>query len=64
MAAIEEDRRLAVGRGKLQPAGRGLVGRLHLGDDAGKRAVAQGIFGHGKDGAVSRALRIEKLLRA
>lgn len=48
MPTIEEHRRLAVGCRELEPARRGPVGRLHLGDDAGERAIAQAVFGKGE----------------
>ncbi len=64
VAAKEQHRRLAVGRRELKPAGRGLVGGLHLRDDAGERAVAQAIFGKRQYFRILAALRIEDLVGA
>lgn len=63
MAAEEKHRRLPVGGGELKPARGGLIGRLHLGDDTGERAVAQPIFGERQNIGVFRRLRIEDLVR-
>ena len=62
MTAVKQHRRLAVGSGELQPPRGCLVGGFYLGDNAGKRAIAQGILSHGEHRAVARALRIENLV--
>lgn len=62
MPAIEQHRRAAFGGGKLQAAGGGLVGRLHFGDDAGERAVAQAVLGEREHLAVLAPLGIEDAL--
>ena len=64
MAAVEQHRRLAAGGRKLEPTGGGLVGGLHLGDDAGERAVAQAIFGKRQYLTILAALRIDDLVGA
>lgn len=59
VAAVEQHWGAPFGGGKLEPPRRGLVGRLYLGDDAGKRPVAQRVFAKGKQLAVILALRIK-----
>lgn len=63
MAAEQQHRRLAVGGGKLKPAGRGLVGDLHLRDYAGERSIAKTIFGKRQDLGILAALGIENSVR-
>ncbi len=63
MAAVEQHRRLAVGSCQLKPAGRGLVGDLHLRDNAGERSIAKTIFGKRQDLGVLAALGIEDFIR-
>lgn len=64
MAPIEQHRRLAVRRGKLEPPRGGLVGRLYLGDHASKRTVAQAILGEREHVAVLAALGIQDAIGA
>ena len=59
MPAIEKHRGLPVRRGELEPAGRCHVCDLYLGNDAGDRAVAKGIFGEREDLCILAALGIE-----
>ncbi len=47
----------------MQPPCRRLISGFDLSDNAGKRAIAQGILGHSKHAAIARALRIEDLVR-
>lgn len=63
MPAIEQHRRPAIRSGELQPAGSGHVRRLHLGDHAGERPVAQRVLSHGENVDILAALRIEQLAR-
>src|SRR3546814_4087768 len=62
VAAVEQHWGAPFGGGKLEPPRRGVVGRLYLGDDAGKRPVAQCVFAQGQQFAVVLALRIEDAL--
>ena len=59
VAAVEQHRGAPFGGGELEPPRRRLVSRLHLGDDAGERPVAQRVLAQGKQLAVVLALRIE-----
>ncbi len=59
MAAIEQYWRAPVRGCELQTSRRGSVRTLHLGDDAGERAIAQSVFSHGQDIAVLAALGVE-----
>jgi hypothetical protein len=58
--AIEQHGRAAVRRCQLQPPRCGLVGDLHLGDDAGKRSVPEPVLGEGQDVAILAALGVEQ----
>src|SRR5690606_25909593 len=64
MAPVKEHRRRPFGRGKLQPPRCRLIGRLHLGNDAGERAAAQRILAYRKQLAVIAPLSIEDPLRS
>jgi len=61
---IEQHRRSAIGRGELQAPRRGLVGGLHFRNHAGKRPVAQPIFGQRQHVALLASLSIEDLVGA
>lgn len=63
MPPVEQHGRPPVGRRELQSAGRGLVGRLYLGDHAGQRPVAQCILGEREDFGILSPLRVENLVR-
>lgn len=62
MTAVKQHRRLAVRGRQLQPPRCCLVGGFYFRDNAGQRAIAQGILSHGEHRAVARALRIENLI--
>lgn len=62
ISPVKDHRRIAFRCCELQPARRGLVGSLHLGDDAGERSVAQRILAHGEQYLVILALRIKHAL--
>ena len=64
MPAVEQDRRPAIRCGELEPAGRGLVRRLHLGDHAGKRAEPQRILGQCQHLGILARLGVENALGA
>jgi hypothetical protein len=61
IAAVQQHRGLAFRCRELQPPCRGLVRHLHLGDDAGQRAVAQRVLAHGEQLLIGLALRIEDM---
>jgi hypothetical protein len=63
MTAVKQHRRLTVRGRQLQPPRCRLVGGFYLSDNAGQRAIAQGILRHGEHRALARALRIEDLVR-
>lgn len=64
MAAVEQHRRLAVGRRQLEPTGGGLVGGFHLRDNASERSIAQAIFGKRQYIGILPALGIEDFVGA
>jgi hypothetical protein len=63
MPAIKQDRRLAVARGELETTGCSLIGSSDFRDDAGKRAVAQAVLGHGQHLGILGPLRVEDPVR-
>ena len=63
MTAVKQHRRLTVGSGELQPSRCRLVSRFDLRDNAGQRAITQGILRHGKHATVARSLRIKDPVR-
>ncbi len=64
MPAVEQHRRPAIRCGELEAAGRGLVGRLHLGDYAGERAEPQRILGQRQHLGILARLGVENALWA
>jgi len=60
---VKQHRRPAIGGCKLQAPGCRLVGRPDFGDDAGKRAVTQGILCQGKNLGILVGLCIKDLVR-
>ncbi len=59
-ATQQEHRGRAITGGKLEPAGRGLVGDLHLGDHCRKAAVAQCVLGQRQRHYIVTRLSIEQ----
>lgn len=64
MAAIKQDGCSAVRCRKLKPPGSGHIRRLHLGNHAGERAIAQPIFRHCQYLRVLAPLRVKDAIGA